>query len=58
MLDIVKPAGRSKHDVIIIYSGTNGITTDINTMKNVRKIVKSIQECSEKTQVLLSGIIN
>ena len=27
-------------------------------MENIRKIVKSIMDCSENTQVLLSGIIN
>ena len=27
-------------------------------MKNIRRIEKSIRDCSENTQVLLSGIIN
>ena len=58
MLDIVKPAARRKPDAIIIHSGTNDITRDINTMKNIRKIVKSIRDSSENTQVLLSGIMN
>ena len=58
MLDIVKPAARRKPDTIIINAGTNDITQDINTMKNIRKIVKSIRDCSENTQVLLSGIIS
>ena len=58
MLDIVKQAARRKPEATIIYAGTNNITQDINTMKNIRKIVKSIRDCSKNTQVLLSGIIN
>ena len=58
MLDIVKPAAGRKPDTIIIHAGTNDITRDINSMKTTRKIVKSIRDCSENTQVLLSGIIN
>ena len=58
MLDIVKPVARHKPDTAIIHAGINGVTRDINTMKNIRKIVKSITDCSENTQVLLSGIIN
>ena len=58
MLDIVKPAARRKPDATIIHVGTNYITRDINAMKYIRKIVKSIRDSSENTQVLLSGIIN
>ena len=58
MLDIVKPAARRKPDAIITHTGTNDITRDINTMENIRRIVKSIRDCSENTKVLLSGIIN
>ena len=58
MLDIVKPAARRKPDAIIIHARTNDFTRDINTMKNIRKIVKSIRDCAENTQVLLSRIIN
>ena len=58
MLDIVKPAVKRKPDAIIIHAGINDITRDINTMKKIRKIVKSIRDCSENTQVLLSGIIS
>ena len=58
MLDIAKPVARRKPDSIIIHAETNDITRDLNTMENIRKIVKSISGCSENTQVLLSGIIN
>ena len=58
MLDIVKPAVKRKPDAIIIHAGINDITRNINTMKKIRKIVKSIRDCSENTQALLSGIIS
>ena len=58
MLDIVKPAARRKPYAILIHAGRNDMKRDVNTMKNIRKIVKSIRDCSENTQVLLSGIIN
>ena len=58
MLDIVKPAARRKPDPIIIHADTNNITRDTNTMKNISKIVKSIRDCSENMQALLSVIIN
>ena len=57
MLDIAKPAAWRKLDATIISGRINDITREINTMKNVRKIVKSIQECSENTQVLFFGIM-
>ena len=47
MLDMVKPAAQHKPDGRIIHARTNDITQDINTMKNIRKIVKSIRDCSE-----------
>ena len=58
MLHIAKPAARRKPDTIIIHVGTNNITRDITMMKNIKKIVKLIRDCSENTQVLFSGIIN
>ena len=57
LLYIVKPAAWRKPDAIIIYAGTNDIMPDINTMKNIKEIVKSIMDCSENMQVLFSGIV-
>ena len=50
MLDLAKPAVRRKLDAIIIHAETNDITRDVNTMKNIRKTVKSIRVFSENTQ--------
>ena len=58
MLNIVRPAARRKPDAIIFYVRTNDNMQGINTVKNIRKIVKSIRDCSENMQVLFSGIIN
>ena len=58
LLYIVKPAAWCKLDAIIIYAGTNDIMPDINTMKNIKEIVKSIMDCPENMQVLFSGIVN
>ena len=58
MLNIVRPAARRKPDAIIFYVRTNDNMQGIKTMKNIRKIVKSIRDCSENMQVLFSGIIN
>ena len=57
-LDLAKPAVRRKLDAIIIRAETNDITRDVNTMKNIKKTVKSIRVFSENTQVLFSGIIS
>ena len=56
--DLAKPAVRRKLDAIIIRAETNDITRDVNTMKNIKKTVKSIRVFSENTQVLFSGIIS
>ena len=58
MSAIAKPAAWRRADAIVIHAGTNLITGDINTMKSIREIVKSIKDCSENTQVLLSRIIS
>ena len=58
MSAIARPAAWRRTDAIVIHAGTNLITGDINTMKSIREIVKSIKDCSENTQVLLSGIIS
>ena len=48
---------RCKLDAIIVHRAKDDITLDINTMKNFRKVLKSIRECFEYRQVLLSGLV-
>ena len=42
--DHLRPAMRKKPDAIIIHTGTNDLTNDVNTMKNVRSLTKIIEE--------------
>ena len=42
--DHLRPAMRKKPDAIIIHTGTNDLTNDVNTTKHVRSIKKIIEE--------------
>ena len=42
--DHLRPAMRKKPDAIIIHTGTNDLTNDVNTMKYVRSITKITEE--------------
>ena len=43
MVDCIRPVTRTKPDLIMMHVGTNGLTKEVNTMSNVRKIVSAIQ---------------
>ena len=43
MVDCIRPVTRTKTDLIMMHIGTNGLTKEVNTMSNVRKIVSAIQ---------------
>ena len=43
MLDYIKPIIRRKSDALLIYSGTNDLTNNINTMKKLRDLVKCVR---------------
>ena len=44
MVDYIKPIVRRKPDALVIHSGTNDMTNDVNTLKYVRKLVKVTRE--------------
>ena len=44
MVDYIKPTVRRKLDALVIQTGTNDMTNDVNTFKYVRKLVKVIRE--------------
>ena len=44
MVDYIKPVARRKPDALVIHTGTNDMTNDVNTLKYVRKLVKVIRE--------------
>ena len=59
IVDFIKPVIRKKPDAVIIHAGNNDLTNDTNTMKQVRKITKIIQEMEDsgKIGIDFSGII-
>ena len=44
MVDYIKPIVRRKPDALVIHTGTNDMTNDVNALKYVRKLVKIIRE--------------
>ena len=56
-LDHIKPSLRKKPDEIIIHATTNDITTEINMLANVKKIVKLIRDETPETEITFSGLI-
>ena len=59
IVDFIKPVIRKKPDAVIIHAGTNDLTNGTNTMNQVRKIAKTIQEMEDsgKIGIVFSGII-
>ena len=48
IIDYIKPTIRQKPDIVIIHSGTNDLTNDVNTMSRVRKVVAAVKEIDTK----------
>lgn len=57
ILDHIQPIIRSNPDEIIIHTGTNDLTNDINLLNNAKKIVKSIRDSCPSTKITFSNII-
>ena len=59
IIDYIKPTIRQKPDIIIIHSGTNDLTKDVNTMSRVRKVAAAVIEIDAKSKIKLgfSGIV-
>ena len=49
--DFTKPVIRKKPDAVIIHAGTNDLTDGTNTIKQVRKITKTIQEMEDSGKI-------
>ena len=49
--DFTKPVIRKKPDAAIIHAGTNDLTDGTNTIKQVRKITKTIQEMEDSGKI-------
>ena len=59
VIDFIKPVFRKKSDAVIIHAGTKNLNNGTNTMKQVGKMAKVIEqmEDSGKMGVRFSGII-
>ena len=59
IIDYTKPTIRQKPDIVIIHSGTNDLTKDVNTMNRVRKEVAAVKEIDTERKIKLdfSGIV-
>ena len=59
IIDYIKPTIRQKPDMVIVRSGTNGLTKDVNTMNRVRKVVATVKEIDTEGKIKLgfSGIV-
>ena len=59
IIDYIKPTIRQKPDIIIIHSGTNNLTKDVNTMSRVRKVVAAVKEIDTEGNIKLGfyGIV-
>ena len=57
-IDYIKPNILQKPDIVIIHSGTNGLSQDVNTMGRVRKVAAAAKEIETKANIKLgfSGI--
>ena len=58
IIGYIKPTIRQKPDIVIVHSGTNDLTKDVNTMNRVRKLVAAVKEIETKDKIKLgfSGI--
>ena len=43
--------------MIILHGGTNDITNDIDTGKNIDKIISTIKKKSSETQIVISSVV-
>ena len=60
MVDYIKPVIRRKPDSLVINTGTNDLTNDVNTLKYVRKLVEVIREIDVDKEIKIgfSSIIS
>ena len=59
IIDYIKPTIGQKPYIVIVHSGTNDLTKDVNTMNRVRKVVAAVKEIDTKGKIKLgfSGIV-
>ena len=57
ILDHIKPALRKKPDIIIIYCGSNDLTSQEKTIENMHELVGLAKAESPDTELVISSII-
>ena len=57
MIGYLKPELCHKPDIIILHCGTNDITSDVNTVKKITKLVKEIEENDGSRDIVISELI-
>lgn len=57
LIDYINPIIKKKPDGIIIHGGCNDITNDIDTLKNIDRIVQCVKKKSPDTELIMSEII-
>ena len=60
LIDYVRPATRKKPKMMVIHSGTNDITSKVNTLQKIRKVVNAIKEndMNDEIGIVLSSVIH
>ena len=53
IIDYIKTTIRQKPDIVIVHSGTNDLTKDVNTMNRVRKVVAAVKEIDTEGKIKL-----
>ena len=59
IIDYIKPTIRQKPDIVIVHSGTNDLTKNVNTMNRVRKVAAAVKQIDTEGKIKLgfSGIV-
>ena len=60
LIDDIKPVVRKNPNFLVIHSGTNNLTNGVNTMKEIRKLVKCLRDLDkdEKVNFGFSSVIS
>ena len=59
IIDYIKPTISQKPDIVIVHSGTNDLTKDVNTMSRARRVAAAVKEIDTEGKIKLSfsGIV-
>ena len=53
IIDYIKPSIRKKPDFLLLHSGTNDLTNEVNTMTKIRKAVATVEEMVNERNIKL-----